>query len=435
MKNSIFVREALPPEKEYVLDYVHTLYEPAGDMIFPLSQRSGVTCRPLVAVGDPVLAGQQLSECAENPALGAWSSCSGTVKAIERRPTRTGEAECIVVENDRKFRTAEGVGVRTDWMELGRAEILRRIREAGAAGSAAARYPTSARLDSLAPGTVSRVVIDGSEWEPLISSDDDILRTFAHGVVTGLRILLRLFPGAEGAILIGEDKQRALDTVWDAAEDAAGIQVVAVSAGRPLGGEAMIDRLLAWNNNSYTSERACCLVETPAGANAICEAVCSGTPFFRRVVTVAGSAVARPGNYLVRVGTSCAELLAAAGGTRPGAEIKKAVMGGPITGLSLSTLDVPVQKDTGALLLLAEDGEESAREAMTECIRCGRCARACPAGLMPMLMLKAAEKCDQKEYARLHGAECISCGVCTWTCPAKQPLSQLFAYMGALIKK
>ena len=422
-------RAALPPEKSYALDAVHTVYEPQGELVYPLSRGSGPAARPLDGVGEAVLVGQKLSECADNPALGVHSACSGTVTAIERRQTARGERLCLVVDNDKMFRPVSDAA-ETDWLELSRGEILARIRANGVLGLNVDRFPTAGQLDALAPDDVAHVAVDGSEWEPIISSDDDILRTCSHPVVTGLRILLRLFPGAGASLLIGDDKSRAIEYISQASGSAGGIRVVAVPAGRPLGDERMIARALTAREKS--ARRARCLVVTCAEAAAICAAVCRGEPWFRRIVTVAGPAVKNPGNYMVRVGTSCAELLSAAGGLRPGAVIQKAVLGGPITGLGLSDLDVPVEKDTGALLLFDEDAEAQARKTETECIRCGRCARACPAGLLPMQLLRAAEKGDLAEFRRLHGEKCIHCGVCTWICPARQPLAERLAYTGAL---
>lgn len=159
------------------------------------------------------------------------------------------------------------------------------------------------------------------------------------------------------------------------------------------------------------------------------DAVCRATPFIRRIVTVAGTAVKNPGNYLVRIGTSCAELLAATGGLRSEVHTDRAVLGGALTGVPLSSLDVPIQKDSGALLLFAEEAPEQS----TECIRCGRCARICPAQLKPMLLLKAAEQGDMAAFAKkLNGGECIDCGACSWICPAKRPLASMIAYSRAL---
>lgn len=413
MNTRNIIRDSVTPEKEYVMDYVHLLCEPAGEMVFPLSGGSA-----LVQVGDPVLVGQQLSE-GENALSVVHCSCSGTVKAIERRSDGSKETVCVVVDNDRRFLPAEGVGRREDWMELSRSDILKKIRSAGAVGTKPKRFPTAVRLSQLDPDEVSRIIVDGSEWEPYISSDDDTLRTFSFGVVTGLRILMRLFPGAEGVILIGESRESTVNYILDAVRDAAGICVATTPDGCPMGDEKMIGRMLSGDEYSV------CVTVTPTESNAVYNAVCRSEPFVRRVVTVAGTAVKNPGNYLVRTGTSCAELLKAAGGIRPGTDVGKAVLGGALTGISLSGLDVPIQKNTGALLLFADEPEE--RE--TGCIRCGKCAKICPAGLKPMLLLKAVEKGEFTRFKeKLRGSECVECGACTWICPAKRPLSQKIGY-------
>ena len=412
MKNPTVIRDSVTPEKEYVMDYVHQICEPAGEMVFPLN---GGT--PLVGAGDAVLVGQKLSE-GENALSTIHSACSGTVRSLERRSDGRKDTLSIVVDNDRKFLPASVTGPENGWMELGRSDILEKIRSGGALGTLPKRFPTAARIASLDPEDVPGIVVDGSEWEPWISSDDDILRTRSFGVVTGLRILMRLFPGAEGVILVGDDRQSTVSYLLDAIREAAGICIVTVPAGKPVGNEETISRMLFGDGDSPG------IIVTPAEANAVCDAVCSSDPFIRRVVTVAGDAVRNPGNYLVRIGTSCSELLKAAGGVRPGVIVEKAVLGGALTGIGLPTLDVPVQKHTGALLLFAGDRDKR----VSGCIRCGRCADICPVGLMPMLLLRSAERGEFSRFDRLRGHECIECGACTWICPSKQPLSEKIGY-------
>ena len=407
--------------KEYLQDYVHGVFEPGGELVFALPKGAKAT----VAEGDTVLAGQRLSE----GGVPVHSSCSGTVKAVEVRPAARGDALCVVIDNDRRFRTAEGVGVKADWQEMSRAEILRRIDQAGALGVDEKRFPSALRLTSLGPDDVSRVVVDGTDAEPIVSSDTDVMRTRGYGVAQGIRIALRLFPGAEGLVLIREDNTKTIARMDEALAGTGGINVLPVDAESCPGDETAVAALF-----SGGEEKKRCLVMSPSAAYAVYEAVCLGIPAFRRIVTVAGTAVKNPGNYLIRFGTSCAELVNAAGGLKAGAAVKKAVLGGSLTGTAISSLDVPFPGDCGALLLFAEDEIKAAEAHATECIRCGRCARACPVGLMPMLMAKAAEKCDLKRYEKeLYGLECTMCGQCVLACPAKRPLTDLFRYAGGLL--
>ena len=95
-------------------------------------------------------------------------------------------------------------------------------------------------------------------------------------------------------------------------------------------------------------------------------------------------------------------------------------------GLSLSSLDIPLQKTTNGLLLLSEDPSERAQKQQTACLHCGRCARVCPMGLVPQQMAEAAEKKNYERYVKFHGTDCIACGCCTYTCPAKRPLTPTF---------
>jgi electron transport complex protein RnfC len=146
-----------------------------------------------------------------------------------------------------------------------------------------------------------------------------------------------------------------------------------------------------------------------------------------RYVTVSGDAVANPRTMSVRIGTSCEELVEAAGGIKSGVTVKKVLSGGPMMGIAMSSLDVPLCKNNNALTVMAEDEVEKADQLMTACIRCGRCAHACPIHLIPQMMADAAERKDYDQYEkRLYGLDCIACGSCTYVCPAKRPLMQLF---------
>ena len=129
----------------------------------------------------------------------------------------------------------------------------------------------------------------------------------------------------------------------------------------------------------------------------------------------------------MRDGTSFAELLEASGGLKEGVVLKKALCGGPMMGIAMSSLDVPIQKQNNGLTLMAEDANALAEAQMTHCLRCGRCTTVCPVGLLPQLLADAVTMNDLERFeGKLYGLECIQCGSCTYICPAKRPLMQLF---------
>jgi electron transport complex protein RnfC len=155
---------------------------------------------------------------------------------------------------------------------------------------------------------------------------------------------------------------------------------------------------------------------------AIREAVTLGRPLFMRYITVAGGAIARPGNYKVRIGTRIADIAEECGGFRhPPAKI---VMGGPMCGISVHSMDVPVVKGTSGVLFLTE--EEVSFRKYSPCIRCGKCVAVCPVGLHPCDMGNAVEKERLDIAAGLNPFDCIMCGSCSFVCPANRPLSHFF---------
>ena len=170
-----------------------------------------------------------------------------------------------------------------------------------------------------------------------------------------------------------------------------------------------------------------CIVDNVGTIYAIGRAVLYREPLFRHVITVTGEAVKEPSNFIARDGTSFSELVEAAGGIKDGVVPKKVISGGPMMGIAVGSLDVPITKTTNGITVLAQDDVELAEKKMTACLHCGRCTTVCPNGLMPQMMADAAAVGDYERYEKkLYGLDCISCGSCTYICPAKRPLTQTF---------
>ena len=416
--------------KELSRDVPLREFLPAGEMVFPLAQHIGKPAKPIVKKGDAVLVGQRIAEADGFVSAHVVCSCSGTVKGIEKRRTLMGTAaDCIVVDNDGRFTPVEGLGQRADASGLSNAELLQRVQDAGIVGLGGAGFPTHVKLQPKNPRAIRFVIANGAECEPYLTCNDQLMRTRADAIVEGLELTLRLFPAAEGVIAIERNKPEAIEAMRKAAAGKARMRVLPLQTKYPQGGERSLIQVVAGVDFPISKLPADvgCIVDNVGTLYAIQRAVIFNEPLFSQVFTLSGDAAANPGNWIVRDGTSFAELLEAAGGVKPGVTLKKALVGGPMMGIALGGLDVPIQKQNNGLTLMAEDANEQAEARMTACLRCGRCATVCPVGLLPQPMSEAAVSKNYDRYEnKLYGLECIQCGSCTFICPAKRPLMQLF---------
>jgi len=415
--------------KELSRDIPFETYLPQGEMVYPLGQHIGRPASPVVKKGDRVLAGQLIAEASAFVSANIVSGCSGTVKAVDKHRTIAGTmAECVIIENDGLYETVPGVGTLVDFHTLSREEIIAKVKKAGVIGMGGAGFPTHVKLMPKDPDAIRYVIVNGAECEPYITCDDQLMRTHANDIITGLRVLLSLFPNARGVIVIEDNKKEAIRAMETAANGSKGISVKAVPVKYPQGGERSCISVVTGAHYGITQLPADvgCIVDNVGTVYAIYKAVCESTPLMERGITITGEAVNTPHNYMTRIGVSCRELLEHAGGLKESGAVK-VMAGGPMMGIAFDSLDVPMCKNNNAFTFLASDEVAEAQKIQTACIRCGRCVKVCPQGLTPQLMSAALEKKDYDRYEKkLHGLECISCGCCTFICPAKRPLTQEF---------
>lgn len=416
--------------KELSQDKPLVPYLPKGELVFMTAQHIGKPATPVVKKGDQILAGQIIAEASGFVSTNIVSSVSGTVKAVEPRPTAAGTmAEAIVVENDGNYTLAEGVGVETDYTTLSNQEILTKVKNAGIVGMGGAGFPTHVKLTVKEPEKINYIIANGAECEPYITSDDQLMRSKADEIVTGMEIILRLFPNAVGIIGIENNKPEAIASMQKACEGHEKVSVLPLQTKYPQGGERSLISVIAGKHLKLgmLPADAGCVVDNVATVRAIYRAVCFNEPLMERSVTITGESVVNPGNFMVKIGTSCAELVEECGGFKADAPAKKVLSGGPMMGIPMPSLNVPICKNNNAVTALSFDDVEKAESQMTACLRCGRCSRVCPLGLSPQLMQVAAMRKDYERYEKkLYGLDCIACGCCTYNCPAKRPLMQLF---------
>ena len=416
--------------KELSRDVPLRPYEPKGDMVYLLGQHIGKPSKAIVKKNDLVKVGQIIAEADGFVSSNIACSCSGKVKAIEKRRNVAGAMmDAIVVENDGLFTPAEDWSRREDLSRISNEEILNRVKAAGIIGLGGAGFPTHVKLSPKDPDAIKYIIVNGAECEPYLTCNDQMMRSKADEIVEGVEILLQLFQSAVGVICIENNKPEAIAAMEKAVQGKNNITVRGLKTKYPQGGERSLIQVVAGIDYPITKlpADAGCIVENVGTVYAIQRAVLYKEPLITHVLTVTGDAVASPANFWVREGTNYQELLDACGGVKEGVTPKKALAGGPMMGIAMSSLDVPVQKNNNALTLLSFDEIETAELQLTPCLRCGRCTTVCPMGLMPQMMAAAVEFEDLERYEKkLYGLDCIACGSCTYICPAKRPLTQLF---------
>lgn len=412
-------------------------FHPTGEMVYPLSQHIGKPAKPVVKKNDPVLMGQVIAEADGFVSANVICSCSGTVKAIEKRRTISGALqECIVVENDGQFTPAADYETRRDISGITDRDVLERVKQAGIVGLGGAGFPTHVKLAPKNPAAIHYVIANGAECEPYLTCNDQLMRSCAAEIIEGLELVLHLFPNAKGIVGIEKNKPEAIAAMQAAAAGRERIQVLPLHTKYPQGGEHTLIKVITGADYPISKLPADvgCIVDNVGTLYAVQRAVCYEEPLFTHCLTVTGEAVKEPMNFIVPDGTNVMELVEACGGIKEGVELKKVLAGGPMMGFALGSLDVPVVKTTNGITMLAKDPSEDCLKQQTACLRCGRCTTICPTGLLPELMAEAARRKDYDRYEnKLHGLECVACGSCTYICPAKRPLTEIFKQVKAEI--
>ena len=405
---------------------------PKGELVFPLSQHIGAPANPLVKKGDQVLAGQIIAEAGGFISANVICSVSGTVKAVEPRRVANGAmVNSIVVENDGEYRTIEGLGSDRDYTALSKEEIRQIVKDAGIVGLGGAGFPTHVKLTPKEDAKIDYVIVNGAECEPYLTSDYRLMLEEPEKLIGGLKVVLQLFENAKGVIGIEDNKPEAIAKLTELVKNEPKISVCHLKTKYPQGGERSLIYAVTGRkvNSSMLPADAGCIVDNVDTVISIYMAVCKTTPLMRKIITVTGDAVAEPQNFHVKLGTNYEEILEAAGGFKT--EPEKIINGGPMMGQAMFDLHVPVMKNSSALTCMSKD--EVAASAPTPCIRCGRCVSVCPSNIVPVLMMKAAERNDAESFEKLNGMECVECGSCAFICPAKRPLTQAFKEMRKVV--
>ncbi|MCG6870312.1 MAG: electron transport complex subunit RsxC [Gammaproteobacteria bacterium] len=406
---------------------------PPDTLTLPTHQHIGDPAEVLVKVGDRVNKGQLLARANGYISARVHASSSGTVVEVGQRPVPHPSgmnAECIVIDTDGRDDWGDSrLPAIDDYTALSPASLRSRVRECGIVGLGGAAFPTSVKLNPLPHHTIDTLIINGVECEPYITCDDTLIRERAGDLIESARILRHAMGNPECILAIESDMPAARDALWEAlgGEQADGIRVAVVPTIYPSGSEKQLIRVLTGREvPAHGLPHDVGLVCQNVGtAYAVYRAVRHGEPLLERIVTVTGRGVEAPCNLEVLLGTPVAEVIATAGGYTPSAQ--RLIMGGPMMGIALQDDIVPVVKATNCLLV-ASASEIDQPQPMMPCIRCGECARVCPAALLPQELYRHAKNREFDRVQEFNLFDCIECGCCAYVCPSRLPLVHYYRF-------
>jgi electron transport complex protein RnfC len=391
--------------------------------ILPLSQHLGAPCRPVVKAGDEVQRGQVIGEPGGFVSMTLHSPVTGTVRAIAKRRHPNGQmVDCIDIEADAFATQQMRRRAPIDVEALNIDEFVSEVQRAGLVGMGGAAFPTHVKYKLPDGRRCERLLVNGCECEPYLTCDHRIMVERAERIVRGIRILAGKLGADSTTIGVELNKPESIEAMQAAVEPDEPIEVVPLKVKYPQGAERLLIKAIFGE-------------EVPAGKlpldlgivvnnvgtmAALADWFDHGIPLIERPITVAGPGVERPANLIVPIGTPAREVLRHCGLSPTTHQV---VMGGPMMGLPLAALDVPVLKGTSGLLAFTDDVINHPSE--YACVKCGQCLDACGNFLNPSRLARLARAGRYEELEKSYVLDCVECGACTYTCPSGVPIVHL----------
>ncbi len=412
-----------PPENKMAEKQAIEVLPVPAQVSIPISQHLGVPAVPVVAKGDRVKTGQLIAKGEAFIAANIHSSVTGIVAKIDDVADVSGYKRKAIVINTEPDEWEDGVitdsGLATD-CDLSPEEIIARVKDKGIVGLGGATFPSHVKLMVPKGKKAEVLIINGVECEPFLTADHRLMLEKCDEMLVGISIQMKALGVSRAIIGIEANKPDAIAHVSEKAKSYPGIMVEGLTVKYPQGAEKQLIKALTGREvpSGKLPIEVGCVVHNVGTAYAVYEAVQKNKPLIDRVVTVAGEQLAKPSNFLVRIGTPVMTLIQAAGGLPE--STAKVINGGPMMGKAMNDLEAPVTKGTSGILVFPDAISE--RRPVQNCIRCARCLNVCPMGLEPYYLSVLADKKRDEDCETERIMDCIECGSCLYICPSGRPL-------------
>ena len=404
-------------------------------VVLPMQQHIGAPCIPTVKVGDTVAIGQVIGDSDKFVSAPIHASVSGKVSAIGNVKLPNGAVvQGVTIESDGERRLYDGIEPpKADTKE----EFLKAVRASGLVGLGGAGFPTHVKLNVPPDKNVDTLVINAAECEPYITVDYRECIDNSWDILSGIHIIKDML-GIENVIIAVENnKPKAFEVLKRIADSdnysGDHTKLMSLESRYPQGAEKMMVQSATGRKvpPGKLPADVGCIVMNVASVAFVARYIKTGKPLVSRSLTVDGSAIAEPKNVRIPIGTSIADIIDFCGGFKE--DPRKIITGGPMMGLSITGTDLPVIKNNNAILAFTEKDAKLMQEG--DCIRCGRCAAACPMSLVPTLIERYTKAGDTDALKKIGVNVCMECGSCAYSCPAKKPLVQTMRAAKAFLRE
>lgn len=392
--------------------------------LLPLNQHLGAPSRPVVEVGERVMRGQLLAEPSAFVSTCIHSPVTGWVRAIASRRFAGGTyTRSIEIETDPYATQRLLPRAPIDWRALTREDFIGEVQRAGIVGMGGAAFPSHVKYALPEGQHIEDILINGAECEPYLTNDHRLMLERPEALLRGIEILLHVLGAKAATIGVELNKPDAIAVLEKHIGPDRPIRVAPLRVKYPQGAEKMLIRSIFGKEvpAGELPRDLGILVNNVGTVVAIADYFDQGLPLIERIVTVSGQGVEEPANLIVPIGTPVREVLRYCGGLRE--NTAEVIIGGPMMGTALASLDIPVVKGTSGIL--AFTSTEAARPKEYPCIRCGRCVEACPYFLNPSRLARLAKARMFEEMKQYAVMDCVECGSCTYSCPSGIPIIQL----------
>ncbi|MCP4700799.1 MAG: electron transport complex subunit RsxC [Gammaproteobacteria bacterium] len=392
--------------------------------VLPLSQHLGAPSKPVVKQGDRVRRGQLIAEPGAFVSTTLHSPVTGWVRAIVTRRYPDGKFQtAIEIEADAYATQRLQLDDPIDWASLSIESFIDQVQQSGMVGLGGAAFPSHVKYAMPQGKRIKYLLVNGAECEPYLTNDHRLMVERPEALIRGCEIIRQKLGAERTVIGVELNKPDAIDILRKHISPEQPIEVTGLRVKYPQGAEKMlINSVYGWKvpPNKLPRDLEIC-VNNVGTVVAIADYFATGMPLIERIVTVAGPGVEKPANLIVPLGTPVREVLRFCGGLKE--QTKSVIMGGPMMGMPIASLDVPMLKGSSGLLAFTKEETEIRQE--YPCIRCGRCLEACPYFLNPSRLARLAKAGRYAELEDFFVMDCMECGSCTYSCPSAIPIVQL----------